>query len=215
MKRFELLKEIIKQKGYTKYLEIGIDDPDNCFNHIECEKKIGIDPYNDTLGTHQWNKKNLEEIKESIEGEWYEMTSDEFFKKKRNKFDLIFIDGLHQEDQVDRDIENSLKRLHEGGLIVMHDTNPQKEEVQTYTPKPGSSWMGNCYRSFWKLRMYREDLDLATLDIDTGFSLVRPGKNDPFKAKGFKGNMSYMYFKLNRAKILNFITLKNFYENWL
>jgi len=219
MERPEILNKIIEKKGYTKYLEIGIDDPELCFNHVKCEKKIGIDPYNDKLGTHIWNKKNLKKIKESIEvsdsSQWFEMTSDEFFQKRRDKFDIIFIDGLHMEDQVDKDIENSLKRLRKGGLIVLHDTHPQAEAVQSASPVSGTPWMGQVYRSFWKLRMQRDDLDLCTVFEHTGFSFIRPGKNVKYEKPNFKGNMSFMYFKLHKKEIMNVVTLNKFFDLWL
>jgi predicted O-methyltransferase YrrM len=50
------------------------------------------------------------------------MTSDEFFAANQFTFDIVFIDGLH--DQVAKDIENSLRVLNPGGIIVMHDCNP-------------------------------------------------------------------------------------------
>lgn len=205
VKRHELINKLIEENGFKKYLEIGIDNPDNCFNKVVCEKKIGVDPYSDTLETHIWTLKNRDDLKEKIGEEWYEMTSDEFFKKKRNKFDIIFIDGLHMEEQIDRDIENSLSRLNKGGMILLHDMLPRTKEVQTYDPQPGVPWMGNGYRSFWKLRMERKDLDLYTLDIETGISVIKEGKNDPYKAKNFKGNMSFAYFKLHYKEIMNVV----------
>ncbi len=54
----------------------------------------------------------------------YEMTSNEFFaleKIQNKKYDVIFIDGLHETTQVDIDIQNSLKHLNEGGFILLHD----------------------------------------------------------------------------------------------
>ena len=56
-------------------------------------KKIEVDP--NSGGTHK-------------------MTSDDFFRDNKEKFDLIFIDGLHETNQVDRDIENSLKFINKG-----------------------------------------------------------------------------------------------------
>ena len=46
------------------------------------------------------------------------------------KFDLIFIDGLHLANQVQKDIENSLKFIKDEGFIVLHDCNPPSEYHQ-------------------------------------------------------------------------------------
>ena len=43
LKRWDLVKEIIKRKNYKKYLEIGCDD-DQLFSKINIELKIGVDP---------------------------------------------------------------------------------------------------------------------------------------------------------------------------
>ena len=45
------------------------------------------------------------------------MTSDEYFKKFKDKFDLIFIDGLHHYNQVEKDIYNSLEILNDKRII--------------------------------------------------------------------------------------------------
>ena len=37
-------------------------------------------------------------------GNIYKMSSDIFFKSNKKYFDIIFIDGLHLEEQVDKDI---------------------------------------------------------------------------------------------------------------
>ena len=49
------------------------------------------------------------------------MTSDEYFSKFKDKFDIIFIDGLHHYEQVKKDIFNSLEILNSNGIILMHD----------------------------------------------------------------------------------------------
>ena len=213
--RVNLLNAIIEKMGYEKYLEIGIDNPEICFNHIKAVKKMGIDPYDDKLGTHKWNADNVEDFIAKIEGDFFHGTSDEFFTKKRNKFDLIFIDGLHLEEQVDKDIQNSLSRLRAGGMIVLHDTMPRLEKVATPNPEPGQPWMGTVYRSFWKLRQFREDLDLCTVDRGTGFSFIRPGKNVPYIKPNFKGHMSFMYLNLHRYEVMNVVPWEAFKKAWL
>lgn len=214
--RVDFLNLIISEMGYTKYLEIGIDNPDICFNRIKCENKVAVDPYNDEMGTHKWNDKNVQEFIEKIDGEFYQLSSDEFFAKKKNKFELIFIDGLHLEEQVDKDIQNALKHLSKGGMVVLHDTMPRKEIVATPTPDPGQPWMGTVYRSFWKLRMFRDDLDLCTVDRGTGFSFIRPGKNKLyFNPKYPNLHMSFMYLNLHRQEVMNIVSMEAFKRAWL
>ena len=60
------------------------------------------------------------------------MTSDDFFRDNKEKFDLIFIDGLHETNQVDRDIENSLKFINKGGTILLHDCLPKKYGIKLF-----------------------------------------------------------------------------------
>ena len=48
------------------------------------------------------------------------MTSDKFFKDNE-KFDIIFIDGLHTFEQTIKDIDNSIKFLRDKGVILIHD----------------------------------------------------------------------------------------------
>ena len=77
-KRFEIIQEIINLKNYKSYLEIGCDR-NQSFSNINIEKRVGIDP---------------------VEGGTHKMTSDQFFKINNDKFDIIFIDGLHEYHQV-------------------------------------------------------------------------------------------------------------------
>lgn len=46
----------------------------------------------------------------------------------KQKFDLVFIDGLHHSDQVLKDINNSLSFLEPNGVIMCHDILPSSEQ---------------------------------------------------------------------------------------
>ena len=51
----------------------------------------------------------------------FKMSSNDFFSKNTDKFDLIYVDGDHSCDQVYTDIENSWKILNKNGLLILDD----------------------------------------------------------------------------------------------
>ena len=102
--RISIIQRIIDYKKYNDYLEIGCDQDEN-FSQINIKNKVGVDPKS---------------------GGTLRMTSDEFFRTNRNKFEIIFLDGLHTYEQTIKDIKNSIKFLKRDGLIVVHDCLPKK-----------------------------------------------------------------------------------------
>lgn len=118
--RTDLINRLLdSMEGPTKYLEIGVRNPDHNFDHIRADQKLSVDP-----GF---------EFAENIAD--FKMTSDVFFNhlfagkvlSPDYQFDVVFIDGLHLAEQVDRDISNSLKILKQKGFLVLHDCNPPTE----------------------------------------------------------------------------------------
>ena len=152
--RYELLNFLIAKHSYKKYLEIGCRD-DACFNKVNAPDKTGVDP--NSGGTHR-------------------MTSDAFFAQCKETYDLIFVDGLHESEQVYRDIENSLNHLSENGTIVVHDCNPLFEIRQFKEPIAQSVWNGDVWKAFVAFRQ-REDLDCIVADFDHGCGIIRKRKN--------------------------------------
>ena len=62
----------------------------------------------------------------------YKFTSDDFFNRLESgmldlpadyKWDLIFIDGLHEYNQLTKDCANYYPKLKEGGIFAGHDYN--------------------------------------------------------------------------------------------
>ena len=110
--RIALINLLLKDFNNPSYLEIGCNK-NKLFDSIYVEDKIGVDP---------------------IAGGNVRLTSDDFFKKNEKKFDLIFIDGLHEYHQVRRDFENAHKVLKPNGYILLHDMHP-RNSYEEYTPE--------------------------------------------------------------------------------
>ena len=147
MTRLDIINKFITDRGYSSFLEIGTASGET-FRGVQAEDKVSVDPNPATPAT-------------------YHMTSDEYFRnrKSRRKFDLIFIDGLHEHDQAWRDIENSLDRLNQGGIIVVHDCHPTDRHMQE--PYTGQHfWTGDVWKAFVKARAV---LNYACYVIDTDF----------------------------------------------
>jgi len=183
--RWEIINWIIEKRGYKSYLEVGVKKGE-CFNRVICDMKTGMDIKPRTVG-------------ERI----YTMSSDAFFNGShgQEKFDIIFIDGDHNEEQVDRDILNSLKSLAPDGTIVMHDCNPPTEEyIEEYAN-------GTVYRSFLKLRCTDAELEMFVVDIDWGCGVVQRGEQELISVPA---NYTWEFFDKNRTELLNIISIEEF-----
>jgi len=192
MNRIEIINGLIQKNNYKRYLEIGVRGGD-CFNNINCENKVGVDPDKGSAATI-FN------------------TSDEFFKSFKGKFDIIFIDGLHHADQVEKDILNSLKHLSNGGTIVMHDCLPTSKRMQEIPLMEQSEWTGDTWKAYFKLRTERSDLEMAVVDCDWGCGIIRPGKQEIVVTDK---PHTYEHFLINKHSWMNIISTGQFVKNYL
>jgi len=126
LSRWDIINYHMGRVHRQDYLEIGCA-LNECFDKVKNKgQKVGVDPKS---------------------GGTLRMTSDDFFKVNLIKFDIIFIDGLHEHDQVWRDFQNARKFLRKGGYIFLHDLLPPEErnaifpfDENSKKPRCGSSW---------------------------------------------------------------------------
>lgn len=182
MTRTELINHIIKKRGYKSYLEIGVGTGKN-FAAIKCEKKLSVDP----------DPKSKAMVSN---------TSDYFFDwlskgEKTRIYDLIFIDGLHHADQVRRDIINAYACLNEGGCLVIHDTNPDREEI-TKVPRETKEWCGSVYKAIYQI----SSPYFFTMQDDHGVTVIR--KDGELKVNNY--TIEWSDFDQDRQLILNLVT---------
>jgi len=191
MTRTQIINYLIRKNQAESYLEIGVREPQGNFNDILCENKVAVDPV--PLG-------------EGI----LPLTSDEFFKQNLITFDVIFIDGLHEEKQVLKDIINSLAVLNEGGYIVCHDMSPTTELMQIVPIQTDGAWTGDCWKAWVQLRATRNDLSMFVVDTDFGVGIIRKGKQKRLALENL--SLNYNDLEANRKEWLNLITVQEFYE---
>jgi len=189
--RSAILNTLVDRYGHQTYLEIGQGRREDTLDRIDCIVKIGVDP-----------NRRLQAA--------YQMTSDEFFAINRNTFDLIFIDGLHHADQVERDILNALEVLNENGTIVVHDCNPITEEMQRVPLSGQHAWTGDVWKTWVKFRATRPDLSMAVVDTDFGCGIIRRGNQETIP---LPPDLTYDVLDKNRSYLLNLISVQDFVES--
>lgn len=211
MERYDIINLIVEKKGIRNYLEIGVRNPWECFDRIQCQNKMSVDPG----------------IESEVNYATYKFTSDDFFKKLEKseldiqsdyKWDLIFIDGLHLAEQCYRDFINSLKHLEEGGYIVFHDTCPPswgyaREDYLDHSTPAGGWWNGTVWKAVQYIHQ-NHNLDLATVNSDWGVSVFK----NSLPIKNLSKNLN-LFFEFNefdkyREEILNIKEISDFKE-WI
>ena len=166
-----------------RYLEIGCDD-NICFNSIPVINKIGVDP--DRGGN----------IKD---------TSDNFFKNNKNRFDVIFIDGLHIYEQCRRDVINSLKVLDKNRYIFLHDMTPRTWIEENVPRLKNTLWTGDIWKVAIELSKTK-GIDFFVINADMGVGVLRKKEENIVYHDDFE-NLKDLKFKdfLNLNESINYI----------
>jgi hypothetical protein len=163
------VREVMKWTKCKRYLEIGVMVGNSLLAN-PMPFRVGVDPkiYFDTRTC------------ESPDLQLYEMTSDEYFThyKHEEPFDVIYIDGLHQFEQVMRDFINSLSVAHDRTLWIVDDTVPcdvfsalrvQAETVRLREKETGyhsTAWHGDVFKFVFLLQAFFPMFDYFTTHQD-------------------------------------------------
>ena len=103
---------------------------------------------------------------------FYCMTTDEFFQSNIDyRVDMAFIDADHTYKAVKTDLENVLNILNPGGIVFLHDTDPE----ENWLINPG--YCGDCYKLIKELETDSR-INIITYPIaEAGVSVITL-KND-------------------------------------
>ena len=152
---FEERKNIIESitNSKMKYLEIGVEYG-TTYKNIHFINKTGVDP------DPKFEDETL-----------VKLTSDDFFAGNKNKFDVIFIDGMHQIEYVINDFNNSVNILNQGGYIFIDDILPLNYNEQLKVPnfncyennilKYREPWTGDVWKMlYWILLNFADNIEI-------------------------------------------------------
>jgi len=180
----------INTKPNHYYLEIGIEYG-HTYKNVHFKNKVGIDP----------------DPKFKDSGV-LTLTSDDFFKKNSNKkFDVIFIDGMHQVEYIINDFKNSMICLNEGGTIFIDDIIPHCHDEQLKIPKRhyfekdilkyAEEWTGDI----WKFVYYLLQNHCTNIDFKfftnfnyRGIACIKIINNFDFNSDALEIINTYDYF---------------------
>ena len=197
IRRFHIINYIIEKYKFKRYLEIGVFTGEN-IREIKVAFKEGVDPGAEGFILPEVN---------------YPVTSDQFFDLVKEypdmKYDIIFIDGLHEYSQVKKDIENSLKHLQPHGFIVMHDCNPASFESQT-PERTTVAWNGDTWKAFVEFRANNPTFESGVIDTDFGVGFIKYASAEVKSLPLIE--MDYKTFDENRAELLNLMSYEKFRE---
>lgn len=139
---------IAQHMGARSYLEIGVCRGQT-FHHVQFDRKVAVDPrFRFEVGDFQ---------RDGVE--FHAVCSDAYFTTKAGsqKFDIVFLDGLHTFQQTFRDFCNSLACAHERTIWLIDDVLPVdiysawpvESEAIACRKKSGvesSAWHGDVYK---------------------------------------------------------------------
>jgi predicted O-methyltransferase YrrM len=143
------------------------------------------------------------------------MTSDDFFRINKDKFDVIFIDGLHTYQQVRKDIINSMKCLNPGGWIAMHDMLPGNW-IEAHVPDISSgAWYGDVWKVGFELAK-TPGIEFRIVKIDGGVGLFKIQQKNAELAdltdQLAHANFAYFYHNFDLLSVIDWSEAKEWIQ---
>lgn len=215
--RTTVVQRYIDASNAKRYLEIGVEQGINFFQ-IEAGSKFAVDPEFKIPGGAR-----------DFDGHcFFEMTSDAFFAAPPQELvefgiDVALVDGLHTYEQSLRDVENCLRHLRPGGLIVMHDCLPASAveaapSLEAARAMPGfrNAWTGDVYKAVAHLRATHPDLFVAVIDEDHGVGIVTKGNPEGMLDMTMEqiARLTFANLKASTGQLLN-LKPAAWFDTWL
>lgn len=194
------------------YLEVGV-----CkgltFTEVNIENKDAVDPY----FAFDFESQRSSDVS------FFEVPSDDFFSNFANtdkKYDVIYLDGLHEFNQTFRDFCNTLRFSHEKTIWLIDDTVPNSYFAglpSQATARKGrdmvadkqNAWMGDVYKVIFAIHDYFPQFNIRTYKTH-GQTVVWQSPNPQFKpvfnSLEAISRMDFIDFLEHKNSVFNFTT---------
>lgn len=182
--RVALVNRLLSKFTDPRYLEIGCAT-DVLFRSVWATEKVGVDPE---------------------QGGTIRVTSDEYFAKNTERFNVVFVDGLHEYEQVHRDAQNSLSRILGEGYVAFHDMLPG-DWISSSNPRLiGGTWNGDVWKLAFELNE-TPGLEFKIVAIDQGVGVIKVTDSKvvikDFSAKLVSKDFKYFYNHISELPIIS------------
>lgn len=148
--RREVVQAFLDLFEAPAYLEVGVFQGET-FSPLRAARKVAVDP--------SFPPGVAERLEREPATEVHRAPSDAYFGGlcRSDRFDVIYLDGLHTFEQTLRDLLNAVLLLRHPGVIVVDDVLPDSYaaslremrragQLRQRHPSANGNWMGDVYR---------------------------------------------------------------------
>jgi hypothetical protein len=189
LSRRKVVQRLLSLYDSPRYLEVGVSEGAT-FNHVQAGRKVAVDP-NFTFDVEAARSSQPQSV-------FHEVTSDAYFGTiigEDDRFDVIFLDGLHTFEQTLRDFANAIERLSPNGVILIDDVIPESHfaaigdvEVFRNMRRLGlattASWMGDVYRLVFFVQTFFQHYTYRTIADNHGQLVVWRERRESVPERG-------------------------------
>jgi hypothetical protein len=172
-RRAVVIQSILSLFDAPSYLEVGVSKGAT-FHRVKADRKVAVDP---SFGFDVDAAR-----RDHPEAVYHEVPSDRYFGElidPDERFDVIFVDGMHTFEQTLRDLVNALLFCRPDGVIVVDDVHPstyaasiadldERRAVQEATGDTDIAWMGDVYRLVFFIDTMCQQFTYATTTDNHG-----------------------------------------------
>lgn len=177
VRRPQVIRRLLALYDEPRYLEIGVCEG-YTFDRVQAPTKVAVDP------EFRFDHRAAQQATPGTS--YHEVTSDEYFATivgAEEKFDVIYLDGLHTFEQTLRDLINALEHLAPNGVIVIDDVRPPTYlaslpdrdnffTVRTWLGSTDQAWMGDVYKLVHFMDTFFPQLTFRTIENNHGQAVV-------------------------------------------